>query len=482
MEDPAAALDAIADQVAAVLAQRDFPGLSEDTLLGVVAAVERLGRRVDALRVLSAGEVAEQSRSELGKAGLAARKGCRNASELLERVTQVSADSARRRMKVGKAARARLSLAGDRLPAEFESVSEALTDGVIGLDSAYTIVNGLSSVTGVAGPQAVHDAETELVAAATGATEQSPVPCSAEEIRIQTDVWHTFLDQDGREPQEERAMRMRSFHLSPERDGLVWARGALLPDVAAKLTAIFNACLSPKTAPAFMSLEEAAATGRDRDPRSRDQQRHDVLAGVVDIAARATDMPQLGGAAPVVAVAVTQENLETGQGGGFIGDVPISMRAVRQLACTGGLQKIRFSEDGRIIELGSPERIFTPNQRRAIILRDGECCVPGCHMPGALSEIHHVDPAANHGPTHTDNGLVLCWFHHRTLETSGWEFRMVDGLPQVKYPPWLDETGRWYPTGRSRTLRQAKQDKRRRHRQRRSMPTAPLLAQTRPSP
>ncbi|MEO7005529.1 MAG: HNH endonuclease, partial [Terrimesophilobacter sp.] len=56
------------------------------------------------------------------------------------------------------------------------------------------------------------------------------------------------------------------------------------------------------------------------------------------------------------------------------------------------------------------------------------------------------------GATHTDNGMVLCWFHHRTLDTSGWAFRMVNGLPQVKYPPWLDPTNTWYPTQRSTTL------------------------------
>ena len=116
-------------------------------------------------------------------------------------------------------------------------------------------------------------------------------------------------------------------------------------------------------------------------------------------------MPLLGGAAPVVAVAVTAENLETGTGCGFIGETPISMAAVRQFACTGGMQKIVFDQDGRILQLGSLERIFTAQQRRAIILRDGECCVPGCHMPGALSEIHHVDPAASGG---------------RLIPTTGW--------------------------------------------------------------
>ncbi|HEY9477731.1 MAG TPA: HNH endonuclease signature motif containing protein, partial [Microbacteriaceae bacterium] len=196
--------------------------------------------------------------------------------------------------------------------------------------------------------------------------------------------------------------------------------------------------------------------------RSWGQQRHDVFAGIVDTAARALDMPLLGGAAPVVAVAVTQENLETGEGCGFIGDTPISMAAVRQFVCTGGMQKIVFDQDGRILQLGTRERIFTAQQRKAVILRDGQCCTPGCHMPGILSEIHHVDPAAGGGPTHTDNGMVLCWFHHRMLGTSGWEFRMVNGLPEVKYPPWLDDSGKWYPTGRSATLQHAKANSKRR--------------------
>ncbi|MEO7374057.1 MAG: hypothetical protein ABIW36_09155, partial [Terrimesophilobacter sp.] len=64
MENPTTAvLDAIADQVAAVLHQRDLQGLTEDDLLGVLAAVERVGQRIDTLRVLTAGEVAEASRN-----------------------------------------------------------------------------------------------------------------------------------------------------------------------------------------------------------------------------------------------------------------------------------------------------------------------------------------------------------------------------------------------------------------------------------
>ena len=128
-------LDAIAEQLANLLDPRELAGLSEDDLLGVLAATERAGRRLDALRVLTAGEVAEASRNELGKCGLAARKGCRSSGELIERVTQISGDNARKRIKTGRAVRARLSLSGERLPAEFSAVADALTEGTIGLDS-----------------------------------------------------------------------------------------------------------------------------------------------------------------------------------------------------------------------------------------------------------------------------------------------------------------------------------------------------------
>jgi hypothetical protein len=282
MGNPTTALDAITDQVTAAVNPRDLQALPEDDLLAVLSAIERLGRRVDALRVLAAGEVAEASRNELGTCGLAARKGCRNSAELLERITHISADTARKRIRTGRATRVRLSLAGERLPAEFALLSDAMVAGTIGVDSAHAIIQGLTSLTHPVGKDVLAAAEIELVAAATGATENSPVPCSADDIRRQTSVWRMFLDQDGTQPCEEQAMRQRHLHLSRERDGLVGVRGALLPDVAAKLQTILNACLSPKTGPAFLSVEEAMAAGRDVDPRSRDQQRHDVFAGVVD--------------------------------------------------------------------------------------------------------------------------------------------------------------------------------------------------------
>ncbi|MBX3077874.1 MAG: DUF222 domain-containing protein [Cryobacterium sp.] len=461
MRNPAPELDAIVEELGRLGGVDEVSGLADEALLQTTGALERLCRRLSALQVAVAAEVDHRSRHELGTEGLAATKGCRSSTELLERVTLASSETVSKRLKVGRNTRTRCSLLGERLPAQFAHVAEALAAGDLGLDSACTIIRGLSSIAPVVDAASLQTAEFELVAAATGTAPESPFPCTADDTKIQTEVWKVRLDQDGRLPVEERALRMRSFNLGRERDGLVPVHGALIPDVAAKFTALVNAYMSPRTAPAFLNEEERAAHDLERDPRTRNQQRHDIFAGIVDTAARSAETPSLGGAAPVVMVSVRQSDLDASEGADLEGnhgvghidglEAPVSMRVVKQYTCNGGIQRVVFDDAGRIIELGSPERCFTQQQRKAIALRDGECSVPGCHIPAAWSEIHHVDPAENGGPTHTDNGLLLCWFHHRTLDKSGWRFRMIDGAPWVKAPPWLDTSQKWRPTTRSRT-------------------------------
>ncbi len=73
-------------------------------------------------------------------------------------------------------------------------------------------------------------------------------------------------------------------------------------------------------------------------------------------------------------------------------------------------------------------------------------------IPAAWTEIHHVDPAENDGPTETDNGVLLCWFHHRTIETSGWQIKMIGGVPHIKAPPWIHSDNEWRPSTKSPTM------------------------------
>ncbi|MBP2377556.1 hypothetical protein JOF42_001051 [Microbacterium phyllosphaerae] len=191
---------------------------------------------------------------------------------------------------------------------------------------------------------------------------------------------------------------------------------------------------------------------------------------VFGIAARHKDMPTLGGSSPVLVVNVDANDLAA-HGGGVAGaasgavfggnpygtsrshgnggwatipgsgaHVPVSVAA--QVGCAGTIQRVLMDE-GRIIGITTTDRVFTVHQRRAIVARDKECLIPGCHVPASWCEIHHVTEHARGGPTHTDNGVPLCWWHHRSLGTSGWEIRMNAGVPQVRGPRWWDPDQRW---------------------------------------
>ncbi|QDE35850.1 DUF222 domain-containing protein [Microbacterium foliorum] len=206
------------------------------------------------------------------------------------------------------------------------------------------------------------------------------------------------------------------------------------------------------------------------DDRTAAQKRHDALAAALAIAARHKDMPTLGGASPVLVVTVDAKDLAHGSafssgadanaGAGVAGacagaaagnggwatipgsgaHVPVSVAA--QVACSGAIQRVLMDE-GRIIGITTTDRVFTVHQRRAIVARDKECLIPGCHVPASWCEIHHVTEHAQGGPTHTDNGVPLCWWHHRSLDTSQWEIRMSNGLPQVRGPAWWDPARHW---------------------------------------
>jgi hypothetical protein len=426
--------------------------MTDAELLDALGAVEMLGRVVDARRVALVGEVAERSRAELGEQRLSARRGCRSAAELVQRITQVSGAEARRRIPLGVATRENTGLSGEPVRAVFPAVAAAVAAGDLGADAACAIARDLGRARPLADPARFAAAEAALVAEALGRGDGGPVRCTADEVRVQAQAWAAFLDQDGTEP-DERAMRRRGLRLGRARDGLVPITGELMPEVAAKLTRLFDAHLAPRSGRGFMTDVERAQVAESGETRTADQQRHDVLAAVIDTAARSGEHPSIGGAAPTVLVSVRAGDLADGRGVAHADgrDIPISLRAVRHMMCTGGTQAVVFDDAGRIMQLGSPERCFTPHQRRAITVRDGGCLIPGCSVPAAWCEIHHVIPDSEGGPTHPDNGVLLCWFHHRSIDTSGWGVRMTGGVPHVRPPTWLDPGGGWRPVTKSRT-------------------------------
>lgn len=238
-------------------------------------------------------------------------------------------------------------------------------------------------------------------------------------------------------------------------------RGQLLPEVAAQLQRGFDSALNPRAdgaptpGPRFVERDDRDEPVESvADPRSHAQRQHDALAALMTAAAASGSLPTLGGAAPTLVVSVRQSDLVEGRGSAWLpgDDAPIPLAVAGHVACTGAVQRVVTGSSGRIVSLTTSDRIFNHHQRRAITLRDGGCLIPAATFrPNGARSI--MSRSTRGGPTHTDNGVLLCWFHHRTIDTGGWGVRMLEGVPHVRGPSWWDAARRWRPATKSPTRR-----------------------------
>ncbi|MFB7891455.1 DUF222 domain-containing protein [Microbacterium sp. NPDC056044] len=454
--------DLLGDMLGGALGGQAQRGLSHRELIDALGVVERLGRVVDAARLALAGEVGRRADSEFGDDAITRQFGVGSAQELVERSTLVSAATARARLRDAKAITGRVTLTGQTRPAPLEHARAASATGRLSADALTTIVDALRPLLGRCGVEQIEAAEIELVAAAVGDT--GAPGCGIHELKIMATTWALFLDPDGTLPDEEYAQRARGIRIGRRSyRGLRRISGDVSEVVAAQFDRLVDAHLNPRVQgrgprfadPAAEDGVSGEAQERVLDPRTVDQKRHDAFASILSAAAGAAAMPTLGGAAPTLIVTTTAHDLADPGGVAFVesagGPVPVPAAAARHAGCHGTIHRLTLAENGAITQLQVEDRVFNHWQRKAIGARDGGCITPGCTVPAAWCEVHHVVDWARDGPTTVDNGVLLCWYHHHGLEASGWEIRMVDGMPQLRPPSWIDPQRRW--RGPNRLLR-----------------------------
>jgi len=482
-------------------------GASDEELCAFTVAVEEAGRLVDAARVAAAGELADRSAPGLGHDSLAVRLGQGKAVMLVAFLTRVSNAEAARRMKLGTATRSRATIDGTVLEPFHPAVHQALVSGDIGVEAAARIVKAMDEAARTATDEEIACAESELVGAASTDT--------ADEIGVQAVLWREFLDPDGAEPREERAHRKRAFRFGRERDGLVPFSGEMELVPAALLKAAFEEAFKA-TKPRFLTAVDggrydpaggfgaepdpgdpgagsAVLDGLDiaalpsdsdphsdpltdpdppihpegdaldalvaevaKDPRTLVQRQHDVFTGLITAGLRSTDTSpgSMRPTAQVTAVISLQE-LKDGKGVGVVEgiDDPLSATAIRRIVEANGYATVVEGDNGEILFLTKHNRLFTAQQIRGLLVRDGGCVWPGCGARAGSCEGHHVIPFSEGGPTHIDNAVLLCPFHHAMLPDSNFEMRMIRGKPHLLAPPWIDPDQRWIPLGKSRIAR-----------------------------
>jgi hypothetical protein len=489
----------------AALSSVDTVGLTDPEAVALLQAVEAAGRPVDAARVTTAAVIGDRSRRGLGRDSLAWRMGAASPSELLTRLTNMSGAEMNRRVKLGERVTPR-NMGGSRVEPDFPVVAAALTAGELSLDSAATIVNALADFTTHgrfdADPAQVDAAEAALVESATGsvfgrrptddvnrddpnepgspdAGADGPIcrlgdspgfTFPADLIRGMGQEWRAVLNPDGAAPNDATSEAKSTFSFGTTlKDGLYPLRGGFTPELKGIVSNVLNTFLSARSRPAFPSAEDQAridagelVPGDALYERSGGQKRADILRGIFTQVAQDPTTPRMGGMPPTVMVHVNARDLLTKNGVDLTGvgwidgvDAPISMRTITQMIDHGGMQPVFIGANGAVLGLGSKARCFSPLQRKAITARDGGCIIDGCDCPPQWTEVHHVIPWEHGGKTEITNGVLLCWYHHHSIETSGWQIRMNDGMPEVKGPPWLDPAQKWRVPRRHRASRAA---------------------------
>lgn len=160
------------------------------------------------------------------------------------------------------------------------------------------------------------------------------------------------------------------------------------------------------------------------DDHTPEQKRHDVLVAMVRAHAASGDAPVAGGEPPVLVLTGTIEAYDAYRRGApfhdralaieHTGDV-VPIETVDRITCDATIHHAVVNGAGHVLSLDTAERLFNRVQRRALAARDKGCRVPGCGMPVAWCEAHHIVPWQLGGPTDVDNGILLCNYHHHEV-------------------------------------------------------------------
>ena len=248
-------------------------------------------------------------------------------------------------------------------------------------------------------------------------------------VRVVATRIRAYLDQDGKEPDESDLVKPgNTLRWRKKRDGRVEFGGTLGAEEGAK----FEALLSPLSKP-----RPADATGPDE--RTILERQGDALVDLLDLASRSQHLPREAGERPHVFLTLSWEALQSGLGTATLGDgTPYGIPEARRLACVAGVIPAILNTSGAILELGRMTRKISPDLRRALRQRDGGCAFPGCHRPATWCDAHHVVGWQDGGPTNLDNLTLLCEHHHRVVHHTGWEIRMINGIPWFIPPALID--------------------------------------------
>ena len=103
-------------------------------------------------------------------------------------------------------------------------------------------------------------------------------------------------------------------------------------------------------------------------------------------------------------------------------------------ALAGQVRRVVVDERRVTIDMGRRRRLFSGNNRDAVMLRSTRCVWAGCDIPASQAEADHLDPYSVGGNTDAERGCPKCGKHNR-WSTRGFVTRQDDQGRWQTYRP-----------------------------------------------
>jgi hypothetical protein len=359
--------------------------------------------------------------AQANQRSLAFTHGCRSTAVLARQLLRIGPAEAAARVRAAGNLGPRVALNGEVLEPIYPTVAAAQAEGAISAAHARVVVAAVEQLP--AEIAVTHDRAVE--AWLTGQAREWDPDQLARHAR---DVVNA-LDPDGTLREGQERERNRSLRLSDRPDGSARLEAELTPECAER----FRTLLTPLAKPA------PAADG-SRDPRSPGQRRHDAFHDLLKLLQRANECPTANGVTATIVVHMDAEAYATGHGTATTGygyTIPASV-AKKWAGLEARVIGVLMRRMKHILAYSSTHRIFTEQQRLALIARDKGCSFPGCDAPPQYCEAHHVTEFQQSRRTSVDDAALLCAHHHDHFEAMGWRVQITDGLPTWTPPAWID--------------------------------------------
>lgn len=395
------------DETIAELLGRTWDQLSDDELLESVRQIEAWSRQLYAVTLAVT--------KEADSRGLAGRQGVSSTAVLLRQLLRLSPRAAKRRVEDATDVCSSMAVSGSRMASRLPGVASALRGGVLSEEQLGVVRRTLRELPDEVAPSTRIQVEQQLVGEAARFD-----PCQLGKLAMRI---RAHLDPDGVLRSERDAAEKMELSLTQDVNGVIRVRGRL----SAEGAAVLRSALSPLAKPV------------PEDARSVAKRRADALVELARRVLAAGTLPVEGGVRPQVGLTVDIAELRRHTGvvdldwGGTV-----SIQTARRICCDAEVIPIVMRGGSQPLDVGRRQRLVTGPLRRGLIARDRGCVAPGCDRPPEWCEAHHLVHWANGGATSIDNTALLCGYHHTLVHQGEWTARVIDGVPYLVPPPWID--------------------------------------------